>query len=223
MASGKGLMTRKKVMAANWKMYKGPEQTKAFSATSYRWWRATPGTKSWSVLPTLIFMSPSRPARDQMSPSARKIFIGKKQGAYTGEICPAMLLEMGCTHVDHRPFRTPPVFRRNRRHGELQAEGCPRGWTDSDRLRRRGFGGARSQAHRRRAAAAVPARLSCHLSQEGGKTDRRLRTGMGDRDRKDGHAATRVGASSSVDSRRGRQSLRRGVRSTISAFCTAVR
>ncbi len=83
---------RKKLMAANWKMYKNPSQTRDF----FR-----------DFLPDEIVVCP--PYIDlYVAIEAAKgshVAIGaqdlhwEKEGAYTGEICPSMLLDIGCTHV----------------------------------------------------------------------------------------------------------------------------
>src|SRR5437667_3963915 len=92
-------MARKKLIAANWKMYKNPSQTDEF----FR-----------GFLP-LVFGDD----RDEIvvcppyidlyaavdSAKGSKIAIGaqdvywKDEGAFTGEISPAMLVAIGCTHV----------------------------------------------------------------------------------------------------------------------------
>ena len=92
-------MTRKKMIAANWKMYKNPSQTKEFFH---------------SFLPLV-----SDHARDEIvvcppyvdihaaieSAKGSKVSVGaqnvywKDEGAFTGEIAPQMLVAVGCTHV----------------------------------------------------------------------------------------------------------------------------
>jgi triosephosphate isomerase len=92
-------MQRRKVIAANWKMYKTPEETRAF----------------FTVLLPLV----SGHDRDEIvvctpcpdlgaaleSTRGSNIAIGaqnvhwEKEGAFTGEISVTMLLALGCTHV----------------------------------------------------------------------------------------------------------------------------
>src|SRR5579864_8203437 len=92
-------MARKKLIAANWKMYKVPEQTKQFFndflplvAGHYR--------NEIVVCPPYIDLHAAiKP------PKGLKIGIGaqnvywKDEGAFTGEISPIMLTALGCTHA----------------------------------------------------------------------------------------------------------------------------
>jgi len=90
---------RKKVIAANWKMYKTPDQTREF----FR-----------DFLPMVhghdrdeIVVCPNYIALDAAVHAAKgsRVAIGaqnihwEKEGAYTGEICTGMLLAVGVTHV----------------------------------------------------------------------------------------------------------------------------
>ena len=67
--------------------------------TSCPWLPATPGMKSLSARPTLIFMSPSRSRKGSNVAIGAQNLYWEKEGAYTGEICPGMLLDIGCTHA----------------------------------------------------------------------------------------------------------------------------
>ena len=90
---------RKKLMAANWKMYKTPDQTRDF----FR-----------DFLPLIfdqtrdgIAVCPSFVCLPAAVEAARGSNVGiggqnlhwEKEGAYTGEISAGMLLAVGCTHV----------------------------------------------------------------------------------------------------------------------------
>ena len=92
-------MSRKKMIAANWKMYKTPDQARDF----FR-----------DFLPLVkghdrdeIVVCPNYLAIDACVNAAKgsQIAIGaqdlhwEKEGAYTGEVCTSMLLAAGCTHV----------------------------------------------------------------------------------------------------------------------------
>jgi triosephosphate isomerase (TIM) len=92
-------MPRKKLMAANWKMYKTPDQTRAFFA---------------EFLPLMhdhhrddIVVCPAYVDLHAALESAKhsRIHVGaqnvhwEKEGAFTGEISCPMLLALGCTHV----------------------------------------------------------------------------------------------------------------------------
>jgi len=90
---------RKKVIAANWKMFKAPAQTREFFSAFI------PLVKNHTrdeivVCPPFI----SIPAALEVSHGSN-VAIGaqnmywEKEGAYTGEICASMIAGAGCTHV----------------------------------------------------------------------------------------------------------------------------
>ena len=90
---------RKKLIAANWKMYKNPDQTREFFSAFL------PLVKSHTrdeivVCPPYIDI----PAAIEVT-NGTNVGIGaqnmywEKEGAYTGEISPGMILASGCTHV----------------------------------------------------------------------------------------------------------------------------
>lgn len=90
---------RKKVIAANWKMYKTPEQTREF----FREFLSLVndhGRDEIVVCPTYLSLDVAVSAT-----KGSNIAIGaqdvnwEKEGAYTGEICASMLVAVGVTHV----------------------------------------------------------------------------------------------------------------------------
>lgn len=92
-------MPRKKLIAANWKMYKTPEQTREFFHAFL------PGIADHvrdeiAVCPPFVCL----PAAVEAA-SCSRVAIGgqnmfwEKEGAFTGEISAAMLHATGCTHV----------------------------------------------------------------------------------------------------------------------------
>src|SRR5450755_2647893 len=92
-------MSRKKLMAANWKMYKTPEQTRAFfdkflpMVTGH-------DRDEIVVCPPFVCL----PAAVEASKGSHVSIGGQnlywqKEGAFTGEISVDMLLAAGCTHV----------------------------------------------------------------------------------------------------------------------------
>ena len=87
-------------MAANWKMYKTPDETREFFGDFCPWSRDTTATRSWSARP---YTGRGRGARsshaDQTSPLACRTFTGRLTEPYTGEISAPMLLCLGVTHV----------------------------------------------------------------------------------------------------------------------------
>jgi triosephosphate isomerase len=90
---------RKKVIAANWKMYKTPDQTREFFRDFI------PLVKDHDR--DEIVVCPNYLCIDAALQSAKgtQIAIGaqnlhwEKEGAYTGEICTSMLVAVGVTHV----------------------------------------------------------------------------------------------------------------------------
>jgi len=92
-------MQRKKVIAANWKMYKTPEETRAFFTVFLPLVRDHDRDE-------IVVCAPC-PDLEAALDSARRtnVAIGaqnvhwEKEGAFTGEISAPMLLALGCTHV----------------------------------------------------------------------------------------------------------------------------
>lgn len=92
-------MSRKKVLAANWKMYKNPQQTQAFFS-EFLPLVAGDDRNEIVVCPPFVDICVAVEAT-----KGSAVAIGaqdlhwEKEGAYTGEVCPGMLLDVGCTHV----------------------------------------------------------------------------------------------------------------------------
>jgi triosephosphate isomerase len=92
-------MPRKKLIAANWKMYKTPDQTRDFFRDFL------PMVKNHdrdeiAVCPPCVDLHAAVEAAkgSQVAIGGQNMF-WEKEGAYTGEISTAMLLASGCTHV----------------------------------------------------------------------------------------------------------------------------
>jgi triosephosphate isomerase len=90
---------RKKLIAANWKMYKSPESTTGFFLDFL------PMVKGHTrdeivVCPPFVCLPAAVEAAKESD-----VFVGgqnmhwEKEGAFTGEISASMLLDVGCTHV----------------------------------------------------------------------------------------------------------------------------
>src|ERR1022692_4109509 len=92
-------MPRKKVMAANWKMYKNPTQTQAFFQ-EFLPMVAGHTRDEIVVCPPYIdlYIAIAEAKGSEVAVGAQDLH-WEKEGAYTGEICPGMLLDIGCTHV----------------------------------------------------------------------------------------------------------------------------
>jgi triosephosphate isomerase (TIM) len=92
-------MARKKLIAANWKMYKTPDQARDFFR-DFLPLIANHDRDEIVICPPSIDLCA---AVDAVKGST--VAIGaqnlhwEKEGAYTGEVCPSMLLAMGCTHA----------------------------------------------------------------------------------------------------------------------------
>ncbi|HYL14663.1 MAG TPA: triose-phosphate isomerase [Terriglobales bacterium] len=90
---------RKKLIAANWKMYKTPDQTSAFFHELLPM-VAGHDRDEIAVCPPFIDL----PAATEVAKGSNVAIGGQdlyweKEGAFTGEISPTMLLGLGCTHV----------------------------------------------------------------------------------------------------------------------------
>jgi triosephosphate isomerase (TIM) len=92
-------MPRKKVMAANWKMHKNPTQTLAFFQ-EFLPLVAGHTRDEIVVCPPYIdlYVAIAEAKGSEVAVGAQDLH-WEKEGAYTGEICPGMLLDIGCTHV----------------------------------------------------------------------------------------------------------------------------
>jgi triosephosphate isomerase (TIM) len=90
---------RKKVIAANWKMYKNPDQTRVFF-TDFLPMVAGHERDEIVVCPPYVDLCIATEIT-----KGSNVTIGaqdmhwEKEGAYTGEICSSMLLSIGCTQV----------------------------------------------------------------------------------------------------------------------------
>ncbi|HSS98391.1 MAG TPA: triose-phosphate isomerase [Terriglobales bacterium] len=92
-------MARKKVMAANWKMFKTPPQTQAFF-DAFLPLVAGHDRDEIVVCPPFIdlYIALQAAKGSNVAIGAQNLH-WQKEGAYTGEICPDMLLDIGCSHV----------------------------------------------------------------------------------------------------------------------------
>jgi triosephosphate isomerase (TIM) len=92
-------MARKKVMAANWKMYKTPQQAEDFVRAFLPMVEAH-DRDEMVICPSFVCL----PAVVEALAGCR-IGVGaqnlhwEKEGAYTGEVSAGMLIALGCTHV----------------------------------------------------------------------------------------------------------------------------
>jgi triosephosphate isomerase len=92
-------MSRKKLIAANWKMYKDPGQTKKFfdEFLPVIW-----GHERDEIVvcpPYIDIHAAIASARDSSVAIGAQDLYWKSEGAFTGEISAPMLVAVGCTHV----------------------------------------------------------------------------------------------------------------------------
>ncbi len=86
-------------MAANWKMYKNPTQTLAFFQEFLP--MVAGHTRDEIVIcpPYIDLYVAIAEVKGSLVAVGAQDLHWEKEGAYTGEICPGMLLDIGCTHV----------------------------------------------------------------------------------------------------------------------------
>jgi len=90
---------RKKLIAANWKMYKTPEQAEAFIATFLP--HAWEHSRDEIVLcpPFVCIPAVVEAVRDSRIAVGGQDVFWEKEGAYTGAVSAHMLKAVGCSHV----------------------------------------------------------------------------------------------------------------------------
>ncbi|HXA84388.1 MAG TPA: triose-phosphate isomerase [Candidatus Dormibacteraeota bacterium] len=90
---------RKKLIAGNWKMYKTPEQAKAFVSAFLT--NVAGHTRDEIVLcpPFVSIPAAVEATRDSNIGVGGQDMFWEKEGAYTGAVCAQMLHAVGCTHV----------------------------------------------------------------------------------------------------------------------------
>ncbi len=114
-------MTRKKLIAANWKMYKTPEQTRAFF-TEFLPMVAGHLRDEIVVCPPFVDLhaAVAAAAGSNVAVGAQNMH-WEKEGAFTGEVSPSMLTAIQVTHVIIGHSERRAVFQRDGRHGQSQA------------------------------------------------------------------------------------------------------
>jgi triosephosphate isomerase (TIM) len=92
-------MNRKKLIAANWKMYKNPTQTREFFC-DFLPLVADHARDEIVVCPPYVNLcAAAEAAKESNVAVGAQDLHWEKEGAYTGEISRSMLLDVGCTHV----------------------------------------------------------------------------------------------------------------------------
>jgi triosephosphate isomerase len=90
---------RKKLIAANWKMYKTPDQTRAFFREFLPLVSAHDRDEIAVCPPFVDLAAALESARDSNVAVGAQNMYWEKEGAFTGEISTGMLQAIGCTHV----------------------------------------------------------------------------------------------------------------------------
>jgi len=92
-------MGRTKLMAANWKMYKTPDEARAFFRDFLPLVKDHTRDEIAVCPPFVDLPAAVESAKgSNVAIGAQDMYWGKN-GAFTGEICPDMLVAVGCTHV----------------------------------------------------------------------------------------------------------------------------
>ena len=92
-------MPRKKVLAANWKMYKNPSQTRDFFRDFLPLISGNDRDEIVVCPPYVDLPTAIETAKGSNVAIGAQNLHWEKEGAFTGEISAAMLLDVGCTHV----------------------------------------------------------------------------------------------------------------------------
>jgi triosephosphate isomerase len=92
-------MARKKLMAANWKMYKNPTQTRDFFRDFLPLVAGHARDEIVVCPPYVDLHAAAEAAKGSNVAIGGQDIYWKEEGAFTGEISPGMLLAAGCTHV----------------------------------------------------------------------------------------------------------------------------
>jgi triosephosphate isomerase len=90
---------RKKLIVANWKMYKTPDQTREFFHNFLPLVANHPRDEIVVCPPYIDLCAAVEVVKESSVAIGAQNLYWEKEGAYTGEVCPGMLLAVGCTHV----------------------------------------------------------------------------------------------------------------------------
>jgi triosephosphate isomerase len=92
-------MTRRKLIAANWKMYKDPDQTRGFFRDFLPLVRNHQRDEIVVCPPYVDLHAALESAQGSEVAIGAQDLYWRNEGAFTGEISPPMLVAAGCTHV----------------------------------------------------------------------------------------------------------------------------
>ena len=141
---------RRPVIAGNWKMYKTQAEARAyFSALAPLVRRSRRTATLSSRRHSRRWRRPWKPRREPRFRSPRRTCTGQPEGAFTGEVSAAMLVEAGCRaviigHSERRQF-----FGETDETCQSESQGGAGSGAYADRLRRRTACGARKRENGR--------------------------------------------------------------------------
>src|SRR5690349_12756402 len=92
-------MTRKKLLAANWKMYKTPAQATDFARAFVPLVQHLNRDEIALCAPAVCIAAVVNEVRDSGIGVGAQNMHWEKEGAYTGELSALQLVAAGCTHV----------------------------------------------------------------------------------------------------------------------------
>ena len=157
---------RRPILAANWKMHKTVAESVAF-AKAFAPLVAGARDVDVVIAPpfTALAALGSALAGSAVALAAQNVHF-EELGAFTGEIAPGMLRELGCALRDRRPQRAPHAVRREQRARGPQGRGAAPPRHPPDRVRRRVPRRARGRADPRGDRARSSARASRRFPAE---------------------------------------------------------
>ena len=171
---------RTKLIAANWKMYKTPEQTREFFRDFLPLVAGHTRDEIVVCPPDVDLAAAVEAAKGSNVAIGGQNVHWKAEGAFTGETSAGMLLALGVTHVIIGHSERRQYFGETDDTVNLRLKGRAGSRSYADLLRGRGVARARSGNDRRRAATAVRAGFPCRLRQESGEAGGGVRAGVGD-------------------------------------------
>ena len=187
---------RKKLIAANWKMYKTPEQAQAFVSAFVPLVAGHERDEIVLCPPFVLIPQVGWALRGSKIALGGQDMFWESEGAYTGAVSAQMLHAVGCSHViighsERRQYFGETDDTVNRKLRAALVVGI-----EAYRMRGRSLAGTRSGSDRRHFAAAMQHRFPRDSRRRSAYDYRGLRTGVGDRHRQDRDAGAGRGSAS---------------------------
>ncbi len=114
---------RRRVIAGNWKMYKNQKQTRAFFRALKPLVMEVTDCDMVIAPPFTDIPAAVKAAKGTTIGIAAQDVYWEKEGAFTGEVSPGMLVEAGCGYCYHWAFGAAAVFWREQRGGVEEDQG----------------------------------------------------------------------------------------------------